>query len=74
MKIGRWHLEGLRVRSITPASDTVAGLAMALIHVFAACDIGGIILRVKERSKEKTDESHTEGGYHVLGEGMHHAS
>ena len=74
MKIGRCHLEGLRVRSIPPASDTVAGLAMALIHSFAACGIGRIILRVQERSEEKTDESHTEGGYHVPGEGMHHAS
>jgi hypothetical protein len=47
---------------------------MALIHSFAACGIGRIILRVQERSEQKTDESHTEGGYHVPGEGMHHAS
>ena len=30
MKIGRCHLESLRVWSIPPASGTVAGLAMAL--------------------------------------------
>jgi hypothetical protein len=35
---------------------------MALIHVFAACDIGRIFLRVEERSEQEADESHTEGG------------
>jgi hypothetical protein len=58
VKIRRCHLEGLRVRSISSASDTVAGLATALIHGFAACDIGGILLRVEERREQEADEPH----------------
>jgi hypothetical protein len=57
VEIGWCHLEILRVRSIPPASDTVAGLAIALIHGFAACDIGRILLRVEERSAQQADES-----------------
>ena len=74
VEIGRRHLEGLRVRSIPPASDTVTLLAMALIHGFPARGISGIILRVEERSEQKTDESHGQGGFHVQREGLHHAS
>ena len=56
VKIGRCHLEDLPVRSIPPASDTVAGLAMALIYGFPACGIGGIILGVEERSEQEADD------------------
>src|SRR6185503_15886713 len=34
VEISRGHLEGLRIRSISPAPDTVAGFAMALIQAF----------------------------------------
>ena len=39
----------------------MAGLAIALIHVFAACDISRIILRVEKRSEQEADESHAQG-------------
>jgi hypothetical protein len=49
---------------------------MALIHGFAACDIGRIILRVEERSEQKTDESHAQGNsecrQHIPRDDTHH--
>jgi hypothetical protein len=57
VKIGWCDLESRRVRSIPPTSDTMAALAIALIDGFAACDIGRITLRVKER-REEDDKSH----------------
>ncbi len=74
MEIGRRHLEGLAVRSIPQASDTVAGLAMALIDGFAACGISGIVLRMDERSEQEADESHAQSGCYAPGENSHHAS
>jgi hypothetical protein len=58
MEIGWCHLEVFCVRSITPASDTMTALAIALIDGFAACDIGRITLRVEERSEQEDDKSH----------------
>jgi hypothetical protein len=74
VKIGRCHLEGLRVRPIPPASDTVAGLAHALIHGFASCGIGRIVFRVEEGCEEETDEPYAQGGYHISGGDTHYAS
>jgi hypothetical protein len=48
VEIGWCHLEIFRVRSIPPASDTMAGLAMTRIHGFAARGIGRILLRLEE--------------------------
>ena len=50
VKVGRCHLEILRVRSIPQASGTVACLAMTLIHAFAPRDICRIFLCLEERS------------------------
>jgi hypothetical protein len=47
---------------------------MALVHIFAACDIGGIFLSAEERGKKKADEPQDQSGCHTPGENTHHAS
>jgi len=74
VKIGRRHLESLRVRSIPPASDTVAGLALALIHGFAASDIDRIFLCLEQRSEQEADEPQAQSGCHASEENTHHTS
>jgi saccharopine dehydrogenase-like NADP-dependent oxidoreductase len=62
VEVGGRDLKCLCVRPISPASDTVAVLAMALIHVFAACDIGRKILRMEERSEQEAHEAYAQRG------------
>src|SRR4029078_3888554 len=57
VEISRGHLEGLRIRSISPAPDTVAGFAMALIHGFPAHGIGRILLRLDKRMESQPHQS-----------------
>ena len=49
MEICRRHVEIVRVRSISPASNAMAGLAIALIQGFTAREIGRIFLCGEER-------------------------
>jgi hypothetical protein len=74
VEVGRRDPEGLCVRSIPPTSDTVAVLAIALIHAFAACDIGWKILCMEERCDKEADEAHAQRGCHATKENTHHTS
>jgi hypothetical protein len=74
VEVGRRDPEGLCVRSIPPTSDTVAVLAIALIHAYAACDIGWKILCMEERCDKEADEAHAQRGCHATKENTHHTS
>jgi hypothetical protein len=49
---------------------------MALIHGFAACDLGRIFLRAEERSEQEADDFHAQGDsecrYYVPRDDKHH--
>src|SRR5262245_29530821 len=74
VKVGRRYLEGPCIRSVSPACDTVACLAMSHIDTFAPCDIGRVFLRLKERREQENGEPDTQGGYHARGKNTHHIS
>src|SRR5262245_52372022 len=74
VKVSRRHLEGPCIRSVSPACDTVAGLAMSHIDTFTPCNIGRIFLRLKARHEQENDEPDAQSGYHAMGENTHHVS